>query len=266
MRRSIVLCALLAVVCAPAAYAGDVYAINLRPTPNTLLRFPANAPANNVISTTVGYDLYAMDFNSAATTLYGVDINGFMFGSIDTTTGAFSPIGATGLIDNTTGLSVDPTTETFYLTTYGTSNALYTVNPATGVATFVTGINTTGIMIDIAIDRNGQMYGHNISDDSLYLIDKTTGATTLLGATGMAANFAQGMDFDYETDTLYGTVYTGGGTGAFVSFDLTTGAANTIVSTTAWNLEGEMAVASAIPEPATVCLLALGALALIRRR
>jgi len=260
-------------MCGTAAVnAGTVYALDLR-ADNEFLSFPVGAPAPNVIAT-VGYDAYTMDFNSLATSLYAITIPDLMLGTIDTGTGAFTavvPVTGLGSGETTTGLSVDPTDETFYVSTAVTTDAnyLYTVDPGTGVATLVAPLigNAGGeLFIDIAIDANGQMYTHDIGNDALYIVDKTTAAATQLGPTGYAANYAQGMDFDFETNTLYATLYTGGGTGAFVWFDLNTGAANQIVSTTPWNMEMEMAVDTPIPEPASLSLLALGALALLRRR
>ena len=55
-------------------------------------------------------------------------------------------------------------------------------------------------------------------------MNKTTGAATLVGPIGINANFAQGMDFDWATNTLYATMYVGTGVGAYVAIDTTTGA------------------------------------------
>lgn len=40
---------------------------------------------------------------------------------------------------------------------------------------------------------------------------------------GFNANFAQGMDFDNATGTLYGCIYTGGGSNVYGTWDTTTG-------------------------------------------
>ena len=74
------------------------------------------------------------------------------------------------------------------------------------------------------------------------------------------------MDFDWDTNTLYATLYTGGGTGVYASLSTTTGAATTIVSTTPWNAEMEMAVKAGIPEPGSLSLLGIAGLAVLRRR
>jgi hypothetical protein len=276
-RTSLGIAALALSLCATSAKAvSDVWAFDLRavPTPGgRMLRFPVNAPAQNVVIPTISFDTFAMDFNSAATTLYAVSevaSGAGQLGTIDLTTGAFAPVstivGDAAAEASFTGLKVDPTNEAFYLSS---ATTLYKLNPATGLTTAVnnfTGGPAGGIVIEIAIDKFGQMYGHEIGGDNLYRVDKNTAAMTLLGPTGFASNFAQGMDFDYDTNTLYATIYTGGGVGAYVSFNTTTGAATTIASTTTWNAEMEMAIASQIPEPASLWALALGGMALARRR
>jgi len=252
-----------------AAQAGDVFALDLRAAPNRLLQFPSNAPANNAIAS-VTPDSFAMDFDAAGTTLYVVTPGAtpFNIGTLNTTTGAVTPGSAiTGLLagEGVTGLKYDPQTTQYYLSVFGNAvSRLYTLDVNTGVASNAVSMGAP-LIIDIAIDINGQMYGHDIGADTLLSINKNTGTTTTIGPTGQLANFAQGMDFDYSDGNLYATIYTGGGTGVYASFNLTTGAANVITSTTPWNSEMEMAVNSPVPEPATLVLLGLSAL-LLRRR
>jgi uncharacterized repeat protein (TIGR01451 family) len=81
-----------------------------------------------------------------------------------------------------------------------------------------------GIVIDLAINCAGAMYAHDITTDTLHSVNTATGARTLIGAHGLAANFAQGMDFDNNDGRLYAWVYTGAGTYTFGTFNLTTGA------------------------------------------
>jgi uncharacterized protein (TIGR03382 family) len=209
---------------------------------------------------------FAMDLDPTATTLYAILYDGTnTYGTVDMDTGVFSAIGnITGpsSATNITGLSVDPTTGLWYLTA---AEGLYSGDIATGVFNFV-GAMGFDLCIDIAIDSQGNAYGMDIALDELFSINLATGAGTSIGPTGMAANYAQGMDFDYLDDTLYATVYTGGGTGAFCWYDLNTGAANIIQVTTPLNAEMEMVVATGIPGPASLSLLLLGGLVARRRR
>jgi hypothetical protein len=76
-------------------------------------------------------------------------------------------------------------------------------------------------MIDIGAGSDGNLYGHDIVTDSIYLIDKGTGAVTLLGSTGQLCNYAQGMEFDWDDDILYAAAYTS--SGGLYTVDTTTG-------------------------------------------
>lgn len=263
----------LAGVSSMAHAISDVVAIDLRANPNRVLRFPVNAPANTQVATTT-YDGFAIDFNANASVLYGITAGAAgtqTLGTIDTGTGAFSPIGlVTGGPDpaaNYGGMSFDAVSNTMYvLGSFGGVSNIYTMNLSNGALSLVapiTGGAAAPIYIDIAIDNAGNMYTHDIGTDMMLSVNKATGAATVLGPTGFNANFAQGMDFDPATNILYAALYTGGGTGAFASINLVTGAATSIVSTTPWNAEMEIAIT---PAPGAFALLGLGGLMAMRRR
>jgi uncharacterized repeat protein (TIGR01451 family) len=99
-------------------------------------------------------------------------------------------------------------------------------------------------MIDIAIGPDGEMYGHDIGTDSIYHIDKATANSTLIGPTGYAANYAQGMDFDNDDGTLYIFLYQGTGANVYGTVNLTTGAVTPLAIS---NPQGEFE--GAIPLP-----------------
>jgi len=173
--------------------------------------------------------IFGMDFDETATTLYAVDSTAQQLGTIDINTGVFTAIGPTVPLagHNLTGLSIDPTTGEAFLSSVdgpvATTAALYTLDLATGTPTLVGTNTTTTLLIDIAIDCTGTLYGHDIATDSLYTIDRATGVPTLIGATGVAANFAQGMDFDNDSGVLYVYAYEGSGTNTYGTANLMTG-------------------------------------------
>ena len=86
-------------------------------------------------------------------------------------------------------------------------------------------------MIDIAVNPAGAMYGHDIFTNSIYTINTSTGAATLVGPTGYLANFAQGMDFDNEDGTLYIFLYIGTGVNHYGTVNLATGAVTALATT-----------------------------------
>ncbi|QDV06751.1 hypothetical protein Poly30_22660 [Planctomycetes bacterium Poly30] len=208
--------------------------------------------ANLSVLGTEARNLYGIDFDPSGTTLYGVDDATLEIVTIDPATGVSTPTGTllTGPASLTglSGLSCAPD-GTWYLSDYdGMDSNLFRGSIHTGVFDFVGVIAPANLMIDIACDAQGNLYGFSVSDDSLYTIDTSTGLGTPIGTgIGLNANFAQGMDFDWSTDTLFATVYTGSGTGAFCAIDLTTGVATILDDTTPTNSEFEMAVQAEIP-------------------
>lgn len=273
MSKRVLVSAVMACAATAAQAQSTVFAVDLRANPNRLLSFPSNAPANTSIATTP-YDGFAIDFNGGASALYGITAapaGGQILGTINTTSGAFSNVaavnGAIAGITNYGGMSFDSSSGTMYvLASAGAVSSIYTLNLATATLTLVApviGGPANALYIDMAIDNAGNAYLHDIATDVMLSVNKATGVATTLGATGFNANFAQGMDFDPVTNVLYAAIYTGGGTGAYCSINTTTGAATSIVSTTPWNAEMEMAIA---PAPGAAALLGLAGLMASRRR
>ncbi len=79
---------------------------------------------------------------------------------------------------------------------------LYTIDTTTGAATLV-GSTGLSILMGIAIDGSGQMYGYDAVDDNAYRIDKYTGKATLIGSIGFDASYYQGMAWDPVSDNIY---------------------------------------------------------------
>ncbi|MBO9662684.1 hypothetical protein [Dokdonella sp.] len=130
--------------------------------------------------------------------------------TVDTASGAIATIGPTGLDYRPRDLAWDFTTNTLFGTVMdgGVGSDLYKYDLATGTPTRVgaiSGIGASGysLVMGLAVDSNGLMYGVEIASSSLVAIDKTTGAATTIGALGVSARFSQSLSFDPETGTLY---------------------------------------------------------------
>jgi hypothetical protein len=225
----------------PDVVPGDtVYLCCLFSTNASLSRRLLTAPLPTSTYTNVGtcsvtpLSIFAMDFDNPANVIWAIDsacnptCNGTAYGNINQSTGVFTPVGnITGALggSNFAGIRFDPTTGNVYVIGIaGGSSQFYQLNLSTGVATQIGG-NITGLIIDIGISNTGVVYGHNISTDRIITIDKVTGAVTDVGPTGINANFAQGMDFDFSDNTLYLFAITiPGNVGRIGSVNLTTGA------------------------------------------
>ncbi len=214
----------------PASPTSTGYTLNLRTPDRNLKRFTLNNFPGQTVVGAQAANIYGMDFDRDGTTLYALNTSTNQLGTLSTTTGVFTPIvacpapaGATW-----TGLSIDPVTNVFYASTAAN---LYTLDPLACAPTLVGPFGiTSGIMIDIAINPAGVMYGHDIFTDSIYTINTSTGAATLVGLTGLLANFAQGMDFDNEDGTLYIFLYQGSGNNTYGTVNLATGAVTALAT------------------------------------
>jgi hypothetical protein len=194
--------------------------------------------------------LFALDFDASASVLWGIDNVTHEYGTFDLATGGFTPLGVVSALTSwPTGLTAAPDGVTWYLLEYDAvtgRNFLFVGDVTTGQFSQV-GYTSDGTIVDISIDSQGNLYGFNIIDDSLYRIDTATGQGSLIGPAGQDASFAQGMDFDWSDDTLYAGVYVGGGVGYFAEFDLLTGEAVVLQDTTPLGAECELAVRQPAP-------------------
>jgi hypothetical protein len=184
------------------------FAVNLIGTTGPA-KFWLNAPGTLTNLSPVNRSIFGADFNGTGV-WYGVDYATNELVTIDTTNGAYTVVGpcSPGAVNAWTGMSWDRTSNTMYGSAFiSGSSVLVTIDLSTGA---VTPVGTIGayIVIDIAINNAGQIYGFEISTDNIITINKTTGAGTILGPSGLAANYAQGMSFDPNTDELFLAGYT----------------------------------------------------------
>ena len=120
-------------------------------------------------------------------------------------------------------------------TMYGVKDdALYTINIDTGIPTLVANLTGVTVLITLAVDLSGNMYGISGSSvntpQSLYSVNKTTGECIEIGSTGKSANSAQSMGFDHNTGILYWCQYFYINNLSFCSVNTSTGLATTISS------------------------------------
>ena len=182
------------------------YASNIYPTPHTTIKFNAATPGSPIPIGTYGSS--TTDFLCGGT----FDNNGVWWAcqysttssniyTVDTATGVLTLVGAAGV--PLTGISFDKSTGVMYAC-YTT--ALYTINMANGLATLV-GPMTGRFFIDLAFDGAHNLYGIDISDESLYSINPATAVPTLIGSTGLTLNYAQDMCYDIDNGILYHAAY-----------------------------------------------------------
>jgi hypothetical protein len=170
----------------------------------------ANAGVSNLILansvTLTGITFVNNDFSKQ----YGVDyFQGDLY-AISTLDGTATLVGSTGLgaccYIVASGMRWDATTGTTFLVITDfhpdvRSAKLYSIDLTTAATTLIGPLS--GAIRDIAIDRNGLMYGIDSDADTLVAIDKTNGVSQTIGSLGFDAVFGEGLDFDVQTGVLY---------------------------------------------------------------
>ena len=199
--------------------------------------------------------LFAIDWNADGTVLYGIDNVTHEIVTIDEDTGVSTATGNTvtgvlapGGLALLTGLTAAADGTTWYLSEFdGANTFLLSGDITTGVFSRVSSQRTAiGLVIDIAINQAGDLYGLLLSTDNLLSIDPSNGGGVPVGAIGLNADFAQGMDFDPTTGELYAAIYLGGGAGQFCTLNLANGSATLLEDTMV--LDAEMEIAIRIPD------------------
>lgn len=129
----------------------------------------------------------------AQATLYKVDIE----------TGETTTIGnMTGdITSGVNAITYDHNTETFYI---ATDTQLATINIETGATSLVGTFGIPGgLMIEIAFDEAGNLYGIDLGTDRLYSINKETAAVSEIGPLGFDLNFGAGSSYDRVNGIYY---------------------------------------------------------------
>nr|HPK26952.1 carboxypeptidase regulatory-like domain-containing protein [Anaerolineaceae bacterium] len=185
-----------------------------------------------VVGSTAGKNLYAGDFLGGDTSiLYAINDDNKLY-AIDTDTAAATLIGTTNPPAGTsfTGLSGAPDGTMYGLTSTCSVSYLVTVDVTTGLTTSVGTLSGVGCGIDLAFNTNdGMIYTVDLLTDNVYKIDPETAEVTLVGSTGISANYAQGMDYEEESGVLYWAAFNySTDVGELRIIDTTTGASTLI--------------------------------------
>jgi hypothetical protein len=209
----------------------------------------------------VGFlDVEGLCFQPGTGALFGWNDGGHLI-TIDPATGAGTTVGPSGVSGQfDAGLTFDANGDLFVSRGFTTVQLLYSVDPLTGLASLIG--PTTGEPVIALADAGGDMlWGVSQAYDGQPLkfvsVSKSTGATTVIGLMGLGSGIDGGVGIDYGPD---GTLWGIADNGAIFTIDTITGQA-TVVATTLGGYEG-----LAIPEPATVALLALGGLGTLLRK
>jgi len=200
------------------------YAYNAYDPSGVLKLGPVYFDSENPGSITLLKETMSPDFIAGGTwvvdTWYGCEYDNGQIYIIDESTGTMTLIGGGGISLN--GLAYDPTNGVMY---GASSYDLYTINMSSGAQTLVGPFNA-GVMIGIAFDGKGTLYGEDIGTDCLYSINTLNGAAKLIGPLGIDLNYAQDMAYDINWDVLYLAAYTG--EGALYTCNVTTGKATKV--------------------------------------
>ncbi|PIB35289.1 hypothetical protein BFP72_07700 [Reichenbachiella sp. 5M10] len=153
----------------------------------------------------IGYNVIAADFTRGdVTNMYIINDESETLMKMNLETGERSVIGATAPFN-------DIATDKFENVVYGTyfngyTSDLYTMDVSTGAVELV-GSMGDGIMVAIACDGEGQMWGYKLDDGNIYSIDKASGAATAIGHVGFTGNYNQSLAWDPKTDMIYLAAY-----------------------------------------------------------
>jgi hypothetical protein len=186
-----------------------------------------------IIGPITGMTFFAGDFvGGDFDTMYVVNNDNNGLYAVNTTTGVYTQIGTTTPPSGTTfsGLTGAPDGTMYGLTTSCSTSYLVTVDVTTGATTVIGSLTGVGCGIDLAFNTNdGMIYTVDLLTDNVYKIDPETAQVTLVGSTGISANYAQGMDYEEESGVLYWAAFNyTTNVGELRIIDTTTGASTLI--------------------------------------
>ncbi|MBU0719079.1 MAG: PQQ-like beta-propeller repeat protein [Planctomycetes bacterium] len=205
-------------------------------------------------------ELYGLAYSSDGI-LYGADYDSLY--RIDIASGATELVGSQGPRVIAGNFDVDPVTGLLFTPGYRTEagtrvGLLYRVDRETATATLIAEHLAGG---PLAFDGSGQLFAAGGYGQGLYILDKDTGET--LSSIALSESVAPwAITFD-ETDTLFAVDYNLATPTTLYAIDVSTGLVSTIGGT---GLPAWPRGLAYIPEPGTLLLVALGAVACVHRK
>lgn len=172
--------------------------------------------------------------------------------TINPATGVATSVGPIGFA--VTGLAFDFNTGILYGVTSPNSASsprhLITIDPITGAGTDVGALGAT--VADIVCASDGTLYGWTTSSstEDLVTINKSTGAASVVGDSGLSGTFGEGLACD-GSDQLW--LFPLGATSSYYTVDSSTGAVTSIGSLSGVGLSHALVAVSF--SPADVCYL-----------
>ncbi len=198
---------------------------------DTLFTHPVNDFSTQTTIGSIPDSLRAMAFNESASTLYALENNAKELVIVDQISGGLTTVGSLTNLDpddDLTGIDIAPDGTCYVTSSDEMTNTLYTCDLATGTLTVVGSQTITPFLVGIAADCEGNLYGHDIAADSIYSIDTSDGSASLIGATGINANFTQDLTFDRYSGNLIGYIYIEQSMNVYAQIDVCTGNATPI--------------------------------------
>jgi hypothetical protein len=147
----------------------------------------------------------AGDFLDTSDEMYVIDYRNEDFAKVNLRTSEVSYIGHPNKAsdaDKWTGLTIDENGNAYAVSTDLTRTVLYQLNLQTGQVDIIGMTTDASVAIDIAAVGD-KLYVVDIRNDALYELSAVDAQATYIGSIGYDANYAQGMDYDPRTKTLY---------------------------------------------------------------
>lgn len=113
------------------------------------------------------------------------------------------------------GLSYDFLSRKFYGMEAG--DALYNLDLASG--NMINFFDVSNFYINLAADKQGNLYSIDLTNDALYKMNRYAENQEYIAYFNYDLNYAQDLEYDYNTDILYATLYSNDDQSIFVAID-----------------------------------------------